>query len=84
MLITCIEYCGTLLDASLLTLFCICAVKMDQLIDMNSQGATPQKESAQSLVLTPGSRLTITKVEKVFARLRLNFAYCGHHTYIEG
>ena len=84
MLIMCREDCGTQLDASLLTLFCICAVKMDQLINMNSKGATPQEESAQSLVLTLGSRLTTTKAEKQFARLRVKFTYCGHYTYIEG
>lgn len=60
------------------------SVKMDQLINMNSKGATPQEESAQSLVLTLGSRLTTTKAEKQFARLRVKFTYCGHYTYIEG
>ena len=52
---------------------------MDQMISMNSK-----EESAESLVLTPGSRLSITKADKVFARWRVNFTYGGRYTYIEG
>lgn len=79
MLITCRKDCGTLLDASLLTLFCICAGMLQQLINVNSK-----EESAQSLVLTPGSRLTITKATEVFARLHVKFAYFGTPAPIEG
>jgi len=69
--------CVSLLHASLLSLFSTCVVKLDQLLNISSKGVTPQEESAQSLVLTPGSRLTITKAEKVFSRLRVEFTYDG-------
>ncbi len=73
----------SLLDASLLSLFCIFAVKLDQLLDIASKGVTPQEECAQSLILTPGSSLTITKAEKVFSRLRVQFTYDGLYAYTE-
>ncbi|KAL0036914.1 hypothetical protein WJX77_004772 [Trebouxia sp. C0004] len=46
------------------------SVKLDQLLNMTAKGVTPQDESAQAVVLKPGSRLTITKAEKVFTRTR--------------
>ena len=53
------------------------AVKMDQVLSITSKGVTPQEESAQSLILTPGSRLSTTQAEKVFSRLRVEFTYSG-------
>ncbi|KAL3135946.1 hypothetical protein ABBQ32_006989 [Trebouxia sp. C0010 RCD-2024] len=53
------------------------AVKMDQVLRITSKGVTPQEESAQSLILTPGSRLSTTQAEKVFSRLHVEFTYSG-------
>jgi hypothetical protein len=61
----------------LLSLFCIFAVKLDQLFDIASKGVTRQEECAESLILTPGSSLTINKAEEMFSRLRLRFRYDG-------
>ncbi|KAL3143544.1 hypothetical protein ABBQ38_002343 [Trebouxia sp. C0009 RCD-2024] len=58
-------------------------VKMDQLISIISQGVTPQEESAQSLILTPGSRLSCSQAERVFSRLRVAFTYDGHYGEIK-
>ncbi len=44
---------------------------------MASKGVTPQEDCAKSLILTPGSSLTITKAEEVFSRLRVQFRYDG-------
>ncbi|KAA6429165.1 MAG: hypothetical protein FRX49_00562 [Trebouxia sp. A1-2] len=59
------------------------AVKMDQLLSITSKGVTPQEESAQSLTLTPGSRLSCSQAERVFSRLRVDFAYDGHYGEIK-
>lgn len=72
-----------LCDASLLRLCCIYAVKMDQLLSITSKGVTPQEESAQSLTLTPGSRLSCSQAERVFSRLRVDFTYDGHYGEIK-
>jgi len=61
----------------LLSLFCIFAAKLDQLLDIASKGVKPKDECAESLILTPGSSLTITKAEEVFSRLRVQFRYDG-------
>ncbi|KAL3133384.1 hypothetical protein ABBQ38_007252 [Trebouxia sp. C0009 RCD-2024] len=60
-----------------LRLCCIYAVKMDQVLSITSKGVTPQEESAQSLISTPGSRLSTTQAEKVFSRLCVEFTYSG-------
>jgi len=65
----------------LLSLFCIFAVKLDQLLDIASKGVTPQEECAQPLILTPDSRLTITQAEEVFSRLRVRFRYDGLYAH---
>ena len=72
-----------LCNASLLRLCSIYAVKVDQLLSITSKGVTPQEESAQSLKLTPGSRLGTSQAEKVFSRLRVDFTYSGRHGDIE-
>ncbi|KAL3139593.1 hypothetical protein ABBQ38_003912 [Trebouxia sp. C0009 RCD-2024] len=46
-------------------------------LSITSKGVTSQEESAQSLVLTLGSRLSTTQAEKVFSRLHVNFTYSG-------
>ena len=56
---------------------------MDQLLSITSKGVTPQEESAQSLILTPGSRLSTSQAEKVFSRLRVDFTYSGLYGDIE-
>ena len=56
---------------------------MDQLLSITSKGVTPQEESAQSLILTPGSRLSTSQAEKVFSRLRVDFTYSGLYGNIE-
>ncbi|DBA71813.1 TPA: hypothetical protein ACH3X2_010966 [Trebouxia sp. C0005] len=58
-------------------------VKMDQLLSITSKGVTPQEESAQSLTLTPGSRLSCSQAERVFSRLRVDFTYDGHYGEIK-
>ena len=56
---------------------------MDQFLSITSKGVTPQEESAQSLILTPGSRLSCSQAEKAFSRLRVDFTYDGHFREIE-
>ena len=72
-----------LCNASLLRLCCIYAGKLDQLLSIISKGVTPQEESARSLILTPGSRLSTSQAEKVFSRLRVDFTYSGLYGDIE-
>ena len=72
-----------LCNASLLRLCCIYAGKLDQLLSIISKGVTPQEESVQSLILTPGSRLSTSQAEKVFSRLRVDFTYSGLYGDIE-
>ena len=72
-----------LCNASLLRLCCIYAGKLDQLLSIISKGVTPQEECAQSLILTPGSRLSTSQAEKVFSRLRVDFTYSGLYGDIE-
>ena len=73
-----------LYDANLLEIVLyIYAVKLDQVLSIASKGVTPQEESAQSLILTPGSRLSTTQAEKVFSRLRVEFTYSGLYGDIE-
>lgn len=75
------SHCGkngvNLYYAGLLRLCCIHAVKIDQVLSNVSKGVTPQEESVQSLILTPGSRLSTSQAEKVFSRLRVEFKYSG-------
>lgn len=78
-----LERWDKLCDASLLRLSCTYAVKLDQLLSITSKGLTPQEDSAQSLVLTPGSRLSCSKAARVFSRLRVDFTYDGHYEEIK-
>lgn len=66
---------------TLQSLFCIFAVRLDQLLTTASKGVTPQEECAQSLILTPGSRSTITMAETVLSRLRMQLTYDGRYAY---
>ena len=52
---------------------------MDQMLRITSKGVTLQEESAQSLILTPGSRLSASQAEKVFSRLHVDFSYSGQY-----
>ena len=56
---------------------------MDQLLSITSKGFKPQEETAQSLILTPGSRLSCSQAERVFSRLRVDFTYDGHYREIK-
>ena len=66
-----------------LRLCCIYAVKMDQVLSIMSKSITPQEDSVQSLVLTPGSRLSTTQAENLFSRLHVEFTYSGLYGDIE-
>ena len=54
-----------------------------RMLSSHFKGVGSQEESVQSLALTPGSRLSITKAETVFSRLHVKFNYDGRYTGIE-